>query len=119
MRDYQAEIHHWHRVHFGQCSPVRPLLKSEEELGEVCRAYLNEDVGEMAKECGDVLIALYAFAARAGFNLDVALSQRWDEIQERTHERVTEQHRRPPLAVQAHPAWENQGRPPGTGRRDI
>lgn len=84
----------WHMRHFGSAVPAwKPYVKTVEELGEVGRALNLEDVEGVAREIGDVVIAISVVAGKFGIDLGEAVTQRWDEILKRPHERVTEQYR--------------------------
>lgn len=90
----QAQVHAWHLQHFGpDVPPWRPFVKTVEELGEVGRALNLLLHNDMADEMGDVMIALMATASRAGIDLSAALDARWQAVQARDHDRVTEAHR--------------------------
>jgi NTP pyrophosphatase (non-canonical NTP hydrolase) len=48
-------------------------LKVYEELGEVTRALLRDDLPHMRAEMADTALALYALADKLGFDLDEAI----------------------------------------------
>ena len=64
-----------------------------EEAGEVCRTIVKAAQGirgdgdywdaELRKEAADVLIALCAVAQQAGFDLAVAVAERWETVRRR------------------------------------
>lgn len=87
----QARVAVWHRDRYPTADVRDVALKVAEEAGEVCRAVvedwhpsLHRPPAALATELGDVVIACYALASKAGIDLEAAVSARWATVSERT-----------------------------------
>lgn len=74
----QARLVSWHEERFPQADPVKVALKLNEEAGEVASAVLGlvgsdsaTGKGDVAEECGDVLIAILVLLGRWFPHVDV------------------------------------------------
>jgi NTP pyrophosphatase (non-canonical NTP hydrolase) len=90
----QQEVAEWNdRQPWADDPPELVTLGAAEEVGELCRASLKlkqgirgtpeEWLDEIKKETGDVFIKLCAIADAYGFDLAVAITQRWMTVRER------------------------------------
>jgi NTP pyrophosphatase (non-canonical NTP hydrolase) len=99
MSSLQEEILQWHLEHF-QCFPEAALRKAAVEMGELIQADFDLEYADreglphdghraaVARELGDVLICLYAYAGRRGIDLDAAARDKWAEVKGRSPERI-------------------------------
>lgn len=96
ISEYQQEIWSWAERNFGGidiCPLPNATLGLAEEAGEVCRAVLKDAQGirgtheewmaELKKELGDTFIKVIEVGARAGFDMDEVIANRWYEIKQR------------------------------------
>lgn len=91
----QGEIAHWHVAKFGWVDPSKPLLVAVGELGELAQSHVKAEQGHLrryqgrdfdaeAKDAvGDVVIALYAYCARRGWELNELVRATWGEVSQR------------------------------------
>jgi NTP pyrophosphatase (non-canonical NTP hydrolase) len=88
-----ADVKDWKLENFDEESITETTLGLAEETGELCRAVLKRYQGirgdkeywshEIKKEVADVVIKAHDVAAKEGFDLMVAVAERWDDVSRR------------------------------------
>lgn len=91
--EFRAEFHAWTQANFPTQTAEQAGLALAEEAGELCRAILKRAQGirgtsgeweaEVAKEIGDVFMALQWIANRFNLDLDEVVLDRWKTIKKR------------------------------------
>jgi NTP pyrophosphatase (non-canonical NTP hydrolase) len=97
LTEIQAEVIAWQTENFGDVPAWRPLLKAQEELGELAGAHAKALEGErdgrarpdheaLGKDAlGDTIIALLGYAGRMGWDAAEILETVWAEVRERRY----------------------------------
>ena len=62
----------------------KQLAKTIEELGEVARALIHNDIPEIKDGIGDVVVTLIILAKQNGLDFNDCLLTAWNEIKSRT-----------------------------------
>jgi len=85
-----AEVKEWKLENFDEENITETTLGLAEETGELCRAVLKRYQGirgeaaywseEVRKELADVVIKAHDVAGKEGFDLTVAVAERWEDI---------------------------------------
>jgi len=88
-----AEVKHWKLDNFDEENITETALGLSEETGELCRAVLKRYQGirgeasywsaELRKELADVVIKAHDVAGVEGFDLMMAVAERWDTVSRR------------------------------------
>jgi NTP pyrophosphatase (non-canonical NTP hydrolase) len=66
----------------------KQLLKCVEEVGELCRSHLKQDMPGIIDGLGDVLVTLILFAEQNNISLEHCLLSAYNEIKDRTGKTV-------------------------------
>lgn len=66
----------------------KQLAKTIEELGEVARALIHNDIPEIKDGIGDVAVTLIILAKQNGLDFNDCLMTAWNEIKSRTGKTV-------------------------------
>jgi NTP pyrophosphatase (non-canonical NTP hydrolase) len=91
LRDFQAAVGVWQSDVFGDHrDPTTKAGKVCEEAGEVMGAVIRlleavprATLQDVAGEAGDVVISLAGLSELLGFDLDVAIAERWADVRGR------------------------------------
>ena len=88
-----ADVKHWKIDNFDEESITETTLGLAEETGELCRAVLKRYQGirgdktywdeEVKKELSDIVIKCHDVAGKEGFDLMIAVAERWDIVSRR------------------------------------
>lgn len=62
---------------------TKQCLKMVEEVGEVSRELLHNDMDKLKLELGDVAVTLIILASQNGFDIKDCLQAAWDKIKDR------------------------------------
>ena len=89
----QQSVQAWAAHNIPANDPAHQALNVAEEAGELCRAVLKRVQGirgtreqwtaEVRKEAADVVLSLYNLAIIEGFDLDEAVRERWQAVEQR------------------------------------
>lgn len=93
VRQTQREVSEWVLHNFGNDNPLATFGGMVEEAGEVIRAAVKRSQGirgtrsewdaKVRQECADVFIKLCDIAQYEGFDLELAIRERWEEVRQR------------------------------------
>jgi hypothetical protein len=85
LADLQNSIAAWHKATMPDAEPFHCLCKAEDELDELFDAEEGGSYNQCADEAADVFIALAAYCALRGINLEDAARKKLAVVRSRTY----------------------------------